>query len=104
MTDQRLENLSSILTDENVVNKLKEVKSAEELFIILKESGVDFNNEEVSMIFSIMQNQISDDEMDEESLDSVAGGFGIVAAAAAIAISYACGYAYGKLARNKLGI
>ncbi len=69
------EKLNQILEEEGFVEKLTECESAADVQKLFASKGVDITLDEVKAIGSALAAEFSDsDEMDEDALDSVAGG------------------------------
>ena len=60
--------------DKKVFEKMKNVKSAEELLALAKENGVEMTEESAKAYYELMQVQIKTGELSDEELDNVAGG------------------------------
>lgn len=101
MNRVELENqLAEILSNEEMVEKIKEAKSLETLQAILNEGGLALSLDETETILAGVQNAMNqplDDELTDEELENVNGGFGYLAgfAGAALGISALSGAARG---------
>ena len=59
------------MNKEELIAKLKEAKSVDELLALAKENGVDIAPEKAKELFE----QLSGGELSDDALDEVAGGF-----------------------------
>ena len=69
--------LAEILSNEKMVEKIKEAKSLENLQAVLNEGGLALSLDETEMILAGVQNAMNqplDDELTDEELENVNGG------------------------------
>ena len=77
MLQQKLE------ADEQLVEKLMQQETSEDVQALLKENGVDLTIEEVNEIREVLlklMDRMSEGELSEEDLEEVTGGIGVLAA------------------------
>ena len=77
----KLERLNELYSDPKMAQKLNAAPTEEDLRLMLAENGVEFTPEEMSGILSelasVAEQAFSNEELSEEQLESVSGGFSL---------------------------
>lgn len=100
MQEEKLTNLKKAMEDSGFEQKIADCNSPEELFDVLEERQLGYSMDEVNEMYDVIANSLSD-ELNENALDNVSGGLGVLTAGAIVAGAYIAGRLYGRAARSK---
>lgn len=103
MEDKRMNQFETAMRDTAFAEKIAGCETPEALKAAFEKANIEFTAEEAVEIMNVIRSQASaDGELSVENLDAVAGGWvGGVVFLVGCAIA---GYAYGRYAKNELGI
>ena len=102
MEEKIREQLQKAMDDENVRDRVSKCKSADELFEIFQEAGVEYSREEVGQIYDMLEKASLDtEELNEDALNDVAGGW-VGAAVAGVGAYWGAMYVIGRVYGSKL--
>lgn len=78
--------IKEVFSDEAFVKSLSELETAEEVQAALKEKNLDFSLEDIAEMQTALTKRLND-ELPEDELENVAGGFAISATIIAVGIA-----------------
>lgn len=95
-----VERLEQIMEKEAFVEKLAEAATEEEMCELFRQEGIQMESGDVAAIVSELEKYRESDELTDEMLDQVSGGFITLAAyAAGVATTVVVGYVTYKIAK-----
>ena len=104
----KLERLNELYSDPKMTKKLNAAPTEEDLRVMLAENGVDLTPEEMSGVLEelavLAEESVNDDELNEEQLENVSGGFTLTFASITLKTTGAVTAAFGIGAGVGLGI
>ena len=101
------ESVIAVLSNEEFVENMKAVSSREELEELFRKNGVTGSMEEISEVvkeFAEAEGIIEADELDENALENVSGGFLSLLAVGAVTVAWTAFCAYGCVSTTVSGI
>ena len=97
-----VDSLNSLLSDSSFVEKLSEVETVEEITTLFAERGLTVEDTDLEQILVGIRKYADNDELSEDMLEDVSGGFaisGLICAGAMIGSAIVVGYVVWKVGK-----